>query len=66
LFERLFGNRNRQKSDEIERKEDINESGEDEEELIAVITAAVSAFLSKPVSGFRVVSFKKRDGWKLV
>ena len=39
------------------------EEFEDEEELIAVITAAVSTALKKPVSGFRVVSFKKRSGW---
>lgn len=37
---------------------------EDEEELIAVITAAISAVLKKPVSGFRVVSFKKRGNWR--
>jgi len=41
-----------------------NEEEEDDEELIAVITAAVAAILEKPVSGFRVVSFKKRPGWK--
>ena len=37
---------------------------ENEEELIAVITAAVAAILQKSVSGFRVVSFKKRSNWK--
>ena len=46
---------------EIEKRQDIDG---DEEELIAVITAAVSAALQKPASGFRVVSFKKRSGWK--
>lgn len=37
---------------------------QDEEELIAVISAAVAAVLNKPVSGFRVVSFKQRNGWR--
>ena len=41
-----------------------NADEENEEELIAVIAAAISAFLKKPVSGFRVVSFKKRGNWK--
>ena len=35
-----------------------------EEELIAVITAAISAMTQKHPSGFRVVSFKKRGSWK--
>ena len=39
---------------------------EDEEELIAVITAAVAMSVQKPVSGFRVVSFKQRNGWKQI
>jgi sodium pump decarboxylase gamma subunit len=43
---------------------DININEEDEEELIAVITAAVAAILKKPVSGFRVVSFKKKNNWR--
>jgi sodium pump decarboxylase gamma subunit len=34
-----------------------------EEELIAVITAAISAATQKPASGFRVTSFKKRGNW---
>ena len=42
------------------------EEDEEEEEAIAVITAAVSAALEKPVSGFRVVSFKKRNEWKFM
>jgi len=37
-----------------------------ETELIAVITASVAAILEKPVSGFRVVAFKQRTGWKLI
>ena len=42
------------------------ESEEDDEELIAVITAAIAMVWDKPASGFRVVSFKKRTGWKLM
>ena len=37
---------------------------ESEEELIAVITAAISAITKKPASGFRVTSFKKRGNWR--
>lgn len=33
------------------------------EELIAVIMAAIAASMQKPVSGFRVVSFKERGRW---
>lgn len=39
---------------------------DDEEELIAVITAAVAMILEKPASGFRVVSFKPRPVWKWI
>ena len=52
-----------------EKEEKIEESGEneeDEEELVAVISAAVASVLEKPVSGFRVVSFKKRNDWKFI
>ena len=35
-----------------------------EEELVAIIAAAIAAALKKPLSGFRVVSFKKRAVWK--
>jgi len=70
LFEKLFGKNKKENDDitktEIEVTDNINESEEDDEELIAVIAAAVSAVLRKPVSGFRVVSFKKREGWKLI
>ena len=68
----LFKNKNKdepEKTDEIiesEASADIVSSAnadEDNEELIAVISAAISAFLKKPVSGFRVVSFKKRGSW---
>ena len=44
--------------------EEIETYTENEEELIAVITAAISAITQKPASGFRVTSFKKRSGWK--
>ena len=44
--------------------ENIVYQTEDEEELIAVISAAVAAVLKKPVSGFRVVAFKKRGNWQ--
>lgn len=37
---------------------------ENEEKLIAVISAAIAMILKKPVSGFKVVSFKKRNNWK--
>ena len=40
------------------------EQEEGEDELIAVIAAAVSSVLKKPVSDFRVVSFKKRSNWR--
>jgi sodium pump decarboxylase gamma subunit len=40
-----------------------NTEDEDEEETIAAITAAISVVLEKPASGFRVVSFKKRNNW---
>ena len=63
MFEKLFGNKNKKEPEVIDN---LNENEEDEEELIAVITAAVSAILKKPVSGFKVVSFKKREGWKLI
>ena len=39
---------------------------ETKEELIAVITAAVAMSMQKPVSGFRVVFFKQRNGWKQI
>ena len=62
----LFGRRtDKENHDEIIIPANIYEKpGENEEELIAVIAAAISAFLKKPVSGFRVVSFKKRGNWK--
>ena len=41
-----------------------NKDNTTEEELIAVITAAISAMTQKHPSGFRVVSFKKRGNWK--
>jgi sodium pump decarboxylase gamma subunit len=40
------------------------ENADDEKETVAAITAALSVVLEKPVSGFRVVSFKKRSNWK--
>ena len=40
-----------------------NTEEESEEEMVAAITAAISAVLEKPLSGFRVVSFKKRNNW---
>lgn len=36
---------------------------DDDGELIAVIAAAISMQTGKPISGFRVVSFKKRVNW---
>ncbi|MCL2157770.1 MAG: OadG family protein [Oscillospiraceae bacterium] len=51
-------------NENIENIEAVNESEEDE--LVAVISAAVAAALEKPVSGFRVVSFKKRNDWKFI
>ena len=65
MFEKLFGNKNKKEPEVIDNLNE-NENEEDEEELIAVITAAVSAVLKKPASGFKVVSFKKREGWKLM
>ena len=50
--------------EEIEIANQFEEIEEDENELIAVISAAVSMILNKPVSGFKVVSFKKRGNWK--
>jgi sodium pump decarboxylase gamma subunit len=44
--------------------ESANKKDEDENEIIAAITAAVSCVMDKPVSGFKVVSFKKRNDWK--
>jgi len=52
------------KENEKEIEEEIITEEEDESELIAVISAAVAAALKKPVSGFRVVAFKKRGGWQ--
>ena len=58
---------------ETETEINLNESEkneESEEELIAVITAAIAMIINecnsfqKPVSGFNVVSFKKRSNWK--
>jgi len=40
------------------------EEKNDEEELIAVISAAIAAVLKKPTSEFRVVAFKKRNNWQ--
>jgi len=39
------------------------EDGENEEEIVAVITAAIAASLGKPLLDFRVVSFKRRGDW---
>lgn len=47
-----------------EKTETKNET--EEAEIIAVITAAVESVLGKPPSGFKVVSFKKRNEWKSV
>ena len=63
---KLFGKKNKDKAVEIKENEVVIKTvEEDEEELIAVITAAVAMVLMKPVSGFRVVSFKQRTGWKI-
>ena len=48
----------------VSQTENKTEEKNDEEELIAVISAAVAAMLNKPVSGFRVVAFKKRGNWQ--
>ena len=64
FFKKLFGNTNKKEFDEIIKSEVPEAANENEEELIAVITAAIAAALTKPVSGFRVVSFKKRGNWK--
>ena len=37
---------------------------EEDEEFIAVITAAVAAYTGRPATEFKVVSFKKRENWK--
>jgi len=62
---KLFGKKNNhiEEHDEIIESEGFNADEENEEELIAVISAAVSVFLKEPVSGFKVVSFKKRGSW---
>ena len=57
----IFKNKNKE---QIENEEPVEIIQEDEEELIAVISAAIAMLLKKPVSGFRVVSFKKRSNWK--
>ena len=64
-------NKNAEESDEIIISETADEGDErdernerDETELIAVITAAIAMILKKPASGFKVVSFKKRNNWK--
>ena len=69
ILKKLFRNKDNAKPDEIDTANDVissdnanNANGEDEE-LIAVISAAIAAFLQKPVSGFRVVSFKQRGNW---
>ena len=51
-------NKNNENNEETENLED--------EEVIAVITAAIAMSVQKPVSGFRVVSFKQRNGWKQI
>ena len=75
---KLFGHKNKdnikEEPDKIEKIAEIavpaktndieDGNDENEEELIAVITAAVSAVLQKSVSGFRVVSFKQKHNWK--
>lgn len=50
--------------EEIPQEIEQEIEGTDEEELIAVITAAISAITKKPASGFRVTSFKKRGNWQ--
>jgi len=78
----LFKNKSKDSKDNKDNKNDSDNNGksgviaendnaepsedENEEEIIAVISAAISAFLKKPVSGFRVVSFKKRGNWKTI
>ena len=36
---------------------------EEDSQLIAVIAAAVSSFLGKPVGGFRIRSIKRASNW---
>jgi hypothetical protein len=63
----FFGKKNNKKTNEpieITADEKIDAENENEGELIAVIAAAVASFLQKPISGFRVVSFKERSRWK--
>ena len=63
---RLFGNRNKNRNDKniINNIPENTFQADDDDEIIAVITAAIAAILQKPASGFRVVSFKKRGNWK--
>ena len=60
---KFFGNKNKYREEPDEINEIMVFDNTDKEEIIAVISAAISAFLKKPVSGFRVVSFKKRGNW---
>jgi hypothetical protein len=50
------------KSYEDNQPEEVIEFIEDEE-LVAIITAAIAASLGKSALDFRVVSFKKRGDW---
>jgi len=63
---RLFGNRNKNRNDKniINNIPENTFQADDDDEIIAVITAAIAAVLQKPTSGFKVVSFKKRGNWK--
>lgn len=76
---KLFRNKNKDDNEKLDRSAEskiaekiskpentVYEAEENEDEIIAVISAAISAFLKKPVSGFRVVSFKKRGNWKTI
>jgi len=67
VFERVTSSKKRAvpPSDPAEQPQtaaaETAEPEQDDSELIAVITAAVAAYLDKPQGSFRVVSFKRMD-----
>jgi len=60
LFNKLSKTENTKNIENTENKK------ENDEELIAVIAAAVFVMTNKPLSAFRVVSFKERKNWNLI
>jgi hypothetical protein len=63
LFNKLFKAKTKEEPYIAEKAEETEEA---EEELIAVISAAISALTDTPVSDFRVVSFRERKNWNLI